>query len=626
MAGETAMERKLTTILAADVVGYAALMERDEKGTHERLKAGRKELFEPEIARHHGHVFKLMGDGMLAEFGSVVDAVECAVSLQRGLAERNVNVPEDQRVQVRIGINLGEVIVEGDDRYGEGVNIAARLEQISDTGGICVSGKVAREVEKKLAFGFEPMGEQHVKNMAEPVEAFRVKLDGVPVKRKTRLSRTRSLPGVAAIAAIAGVVILAAAWFAFLKPVETPVDSATIPLIAVLPFDDMGADQSLTYFGDGVAEDIISMLARAPDLSVIARNSSFVYKGKATDVRAIGRELGAGYVLEGSVRKDADKVRIIAQLVDAKTGEHVWAERFDKTGTDPWALQDEVTGKIIGALAGEKGQLKRAQYRDSWGKDASNLEEYDYYLRGHDRFMTWTAESMEDSGRIWREGLEKYPQSSLLRVKLGFYHCIRAFNGWSQNAEADYRHAGELVREVFKDKNLSPMVRRLGHWLFAYVAIAERDFARAASEANTAVSLAPYDAFLLGDLSQILVMAGQPDQAIDWASQAAINDPAMAWYYHGNRGWAYETQGRYEESLAAFKLSKTDTFINFPLLMVIDLTNLGRIDEAKAMLASALALNPSYTQATWRDTTFYPDMTIVDREVAALAKAGLPEK
>ena len=192
------MDRKLAAILAADVVGYTSLMERDEKGTHERLTAGRKELFEPEIARHHGRVFKLMGDGLLAEFGSVVDAVECAVSLQRGLAERNAEVPEDQRVQVRIGINLGEVIVEGDDRYGEGVNIAARLEQLADPGGICVSGKVAKEVEKKLAFGFEPMGAQHVKNIAEPVQAFRVRLDGMPVKRMAPLSPKRVLPWAAA--------------------------------------------------------------------------------------------------------------------------------------------------------------------------------------------------------------------------------------------------------------------------------------------------------------------------------------------------------------------------------------------------------------------------------------------
>jgi TolB-like protein/class 3 adenylate cyclase len=619
------VERKLITILAADVVGYTAHMERDEKGTHERLVAGRKELFEPEIALHHGRVFKLMGDGMLAEFGSVVDAVECAVSIQRGLAERNADVAEDQRIQVRIGINLGEVIVEGDDRFGEGVNIAARLEQISDAGGICVSDKVAREVEKKLSFGFEPMGVQHVKNIAEPVEAFRVKVDGVAVKRKPPVSPRRMLTW-AATAAIAGVAVLTAVWLTFLKPAEAPTASATIPSIAVLPFDNMGADQTLTYFGDGVAEDIISMLARSPDLAVIARNSSFVYKGKATDVRQVGKELGVGYVLEGSVRKDADRVRIVAQLVDATTGEHVWAERFDETGTDPSALQDEVTGKIIGALVGDKGQLRRAQYHAAWGKDASNLEEYDFYLRGHDRFMTFTQEGHEDSGRIWREGLAKFPGSSLLRFKLGMYHFMRAMNGWSSDAVGDYRRAGELIREAFRDPHLSPLTRRMGHWFFAYVAAQERDFTRAVGEAETAVSLAPYDAFVLGDLAIVLVISGRPEQAIDWASKAAINDPAMAWNYHGIRGWAYESLGQYEESLAALKLSKTDVFINFPLLMVIDLVQLDRLDEARTMLAEALKLDPKFTQEKWRTITFYKDSSIVEREITALAKAGLPEK
>jgi adenylate cyclase len=620
------MERHLAAILAADVVGYSALMERDEAGTFARLKAGRQQLFEPEIARHHGRIFKLMGDGLLAEFGSVVDAVECAVALQRGLAERNASVPEEERFQVRIGINLGEVIVEGEDRYGEGVNIAARLEQLAEPGGIYVSGKVSKEVEKKLAFAFEPLGERRVKNVAEPLQVYRVKLDAPSIKRLAPVSRKHALPWAAAIVAIVATILGAAAiWFIVLKPAELPTAKLTVPSIAVLPFDNMGGDQTSTYFGDGVAEDIIAMLARSPDVSVIARNSSFTYKGKATDVRQIGKELGVAYVLEGSVRKDADKVRIIAQLIDAKSGEHVWAERFDKSGSDPWALQDEVTGKIIAALAGERGQIKLAQYRQSWGKDASNLEEYDYYLRGHDRFMTWTPEGVEDSGRIWREGLGRFPESSLLRIKLGWYHYVRAFNGWSPDAEADYRRAGELVREAFRDPNLSPMGQRLGHWLFAFVAAQERDFARALREANTAASLAPYDALLLGDLSQVPIMAGQPDEAIDWASRAMINDPAMAWYYHGNIGWAYESQGKYEDSLAALRLSRTDILIYIPLLMVVDLVNLGRIDEAKIMLAQALKLDPSFTQAKWRDIVFYGDMSIVDREVAALAKAGLPE-
>jgi adenylate cyclase len=343
-------------------------------------------------------------------------------------------------------------------------------------------------------------------------------------------------------------------------------------------------------------------------------------------VRQVGKDLGVDYVLEGSVRKDAGKVRIVAQLTDAKTGGHVWAERFDKTGTDPWALQDEVTAQIVSSLVGDSGQAKRAQYQQAWGKDVSNLEEYDYYLRGHERFMTWSPEGNEDAGRIWKEGLEQFPNSSLLHIKLGWYHFVRAFNGWSFDPGADFRRAGELVRKGLQDTRMSPLTRRLGHHLFAFVAAQERDFVRALSEADSAIALAPYDALLLGDLSQVLIMSGRPQQAIEWASKAVINDPAMAWFYHGSQGWAYESQGKYEESLAALKMSKMDVFIQYPLLVVIDLVNLNRIEEAKAMLGEALKLDPKFTQAKWRDIVFYSDMSIVDREVATLTKAGLPEK
>jgi TolB-like protein/class 3 adenylate cyclase len=614
------MERKLTTILAADVVGYSGLMERDEAGTHERLTTGRKELFEPEIARHHGHIFKLMGDGMLAEFGSVVDAVECAVSLQRGLTERNAAVPEDQRIQVRIGINLGEVIVEGGDRFGEGVNIAARLEQLADPGGICVSGKVAKEVEKKLAFGFEPMGEQKVKNIAEPIQAFRVKLDGTPVKRMVPVLPKRTLPWAAGLAA--AVAMLAAVWFALPKPADRPEALATIPSIAVLPFDNIGNDPALNYFGDGVAEDIITMLARIPDLAVIARNSSFTYKGKATDVRVIGRDLGVDYVLEGSVRKEADKVRIVAQLVNAKTGQHVWAEQFDKTGTDPWALQDEVTGKIIGALTGERGQLKRAQYRNAWGKDAANLEEYDYYLRGHDVFMQFTPEGNRQAGQIWEQGLKKFPDSALLQVKLGIAHNQRALNGWSENTAADFQRAGELVRQALGHPNLSPLEKRLCYWTTAFINLQKGKFDQALTDAETARNLAPYDAFMIGDLSSVLLMSGKPMQAVEWLEFAATRDPANAAYYNGLKGWALEVAGKPEESLAS--LNAGMLFAGFDhFYKAIVLVRLGRDDEAKAELKKGLEINPAITQTKWREINFYSDPKILDDEVTDLAKAGL---
>jgi adenylate cyclase len=287
------MERKLAVILAADVAGYSALMEADEAGTFERLRSRRRDLLEPEISKHHGRIFKLMGDGLLAEFGSVVDAVECAVTLQRGMMERNTSVSEENRIEIRIGINLGEVIVEGDDRYGEGVNVAARLQELADPGGICVSSKVSKEVEKKLAFSFESMGERQVKNITEPIACYRVSLHLHPTE--TPLSSNDRQPSKAATTEEA---------IALALPDK--------PSIAVLPFQNMSGDPEQEYFTDGMVEEIITALSRIRWLFVIARNSSFTYKGRAVDVKQVGRELGVRYVLEGSVRKAGNRVRITA--------------------------------------------------------------------------------------------------------------------------------------------------------------------------------------------------------------------------------------------------------------------------------------------------------------------------
>jgi adenylate cyclase len=423
------MERKLAAILAADVVGYSRLMEQDEARTFERLKAHRIELVEPEIVAHHGCVFKLMGDGLLAEFGSVVDAVECAVDIQRGMAERNAGEPEDHRIDIRIGINLGELIVEGADRHGEGVNIVARLQQLADPGGICVSGKVAKEVEKKLAFGFEPMGAQRVKNISEPIPVYRVKLDGVggPAKRKLAQPALANWarPLAAAMVLLAG--LAAAGWYGVVRAPVKPVAASHFPAIAVLPFDDLSPDKSLGYLGDGVSEDIIGMLSRFTDLSVTARNSSFVYKGKPVDIRQVGHDLNVDYALEGSVRKEADQIRITAQLVDAKTGEHVWAEHYDKAGNDPSALQDEATATIVSAITGDFGVIKKAQYHDAWAKDTANLSEYDYYLRTHDLINTASSkEATERATRTAEDGLAKYPDSNLIKIQLAWAHFTAA--------------------------------------------------------------------------------------------------------------------------------------------------------------------------------------------------------
>jgi adenylate cyclase len=398
--------------------------------------------------------------------------------------------------------------------------------------------------------------------------------------------------------------------------------SSTVPFVAVLPFDDLNADQNLGYLGDGVAEDIITALSRFPDLAVVARGSSFAYKGKAVDMRQVGKELGVGYVVEGSVRKDGDKIRIVSQLIDTKNGEHVWAERFDRSGTDPWALQDEVTGMIVSAMTGEKGALKHAQHRQAWGKDATTLEEYDYYLRGHDHFMKYTKEGIERSGEIWRAGLAKFPSSPLLKVKLGWHHIGRAVNLVSDDPPADVGKAGGLARQVLANEHLSPQVARLANWLMSYVLVQERDFDGALAAADKAVALAPYDTFMLSSLMMVLVQAGRPDRALHWADQVAARDPALVWFYNRGRGWAHLLLGRFAE--AADALTQTE-YNDAHLLLAIAYMRLGRLADARAEVGKMMKINPAITLQAWRLGYSFRDPAILDRYTLDLVQSGLPE-
>ena len=349
--------------------------------------------------------------------------------------------------------------------------------------------------------------------------------------------------------------------------------SSTVPAVAVLSFDDLSADRNLGYLGDGVAEDIITALSRFPELVVVARGSSFAYKGRAVDMRQVGKELGVDYIVEGSVRKDGGKLRIVSQLIDAKNGEHVWAERFDRSGMDPWALQDEVTGMIVSALTGDTGALKQAQYRQAWGKGATTLEEYDYYLLGLEQYVKYTKEGIERSGEIWREGLAKFPSSPLLKVDLGWHHMIRAVRFVSDDPPADVRKAGEFARQVLAE-HLSPQVARLANWLISYVLVQEKDFDGALAAADKTVALAPYDAWMLSRLMMVLVQVGRPDQALQWADLAAARDPALGWAYNYGRGWAHLVLGRFGEAVDA--LTQTE-FNDAHLLLAIAYVRLGRL-------------------------------------------------
>jgi TolB-like protein len=406
-------------------------------------------------------------------------------------------------------------------------------------------------------------------------------------------------------------------------------ETSTVPSVAVLPFDDLSAGQNLGYLGDGVAEDLITVLSRFPDLAVVARSSSLAYKGKAVDIRQIGKELGVGYVVEGSVRKDGDKIRIVSQLIDAKTGEHVWAERFDRSGPDPWALQDEVVGMIVSAITGEKGALKQAQYRQAWGKDATTLEEYDYYLRGHAQYLKFTKEGIERSGEIWREGLATFPSSPLLKTKLGWHHIGRAINFFSNDPRADIRKAGELARQALANEHLSPQVAKLANWLMSHVLVLEREFDGALAAVDKTVALAPYDMFMLSDLMIVLVQVGRTDRALQWADQAAQWDnqaarsPALGWSYDYGRGWAYLVLGRFEEAVDALMQTQ---FNDAHLLLAISYMRLGRFAEARAEVGKMMKINPAITLQTWRLGYSFRDPAILERHALDLVQSGLPER
>jgi class 3 adenylate cyclase/TolB-like protein len=622
------MERKLAAILAADVVGYSAHMERDEAGTFERLRAGRRELFEPEIEKRHGRIFKLMGDGLLAEFSSVVDAVECAVSLQRGLAERNAALPEEQRIEVRIGINLGEVIVEDDDRYGEGVNVAARLQQLAEPGGICVSGKVAHEVEKKLAFGFQSLGEQRVKNIAEPVPVYRVLIDGgaAPLQRRKAPASKWRMPAAVAAVVVLALLVAAGAWYKVLGPASTPVTASGLPSLAVLPFVNMSGDPAEDYLGPGVAESIITTLSSFPSIRVISRTSSFIYD-KPVKVQQVAEDLGVSYVLEGSVQKSGKGVRITAQLVDARSGDHIWANRYEEEGEDVALLQENVANKIYESVAGLRGEIRKQEEREAWQKSGPSLGEYDYYLRGHQFFFEFTADSNEKARRIWQEGLTKYPDSALIAIKLAWTYVVAISNGWSADPKSDLETAWKLATEAQGKESKSKFETFLCHWLMAQLyQYHDGDFVRSIEEAHIAAEMVPNDPFSRIDNAEMLARAGAVEEAVAWAEDALRHDPKPLDWYFVKLALAYYLAGRPQDAVTVLTEHKVPWAT--PILAAANV-RAGKLADAQALIAAYLKDNSWYSlkyEATYPAgvqpsmVEKYPKPYLDD-----LRKAGVPE-
>jgi TolB-like protein/class 3 adenylate cyclase/rhodanese-related sulfurtransferase len=529
---EEGVERRLTTILAADVVGYSRLMAADEAGTLTSLKALRRELIEPKTAEHHGRVVKLMGDGTLMEFGSVVDAVHFAVDVQQAMAERNAKVPEDRRITYRIGINIGDVIVEGEDIYGDGVNVAARLEGLADPGGICVSRTVFNHVKGKVNLGFEDFGEQEVKNIPEPVQVFKVLLDSPATDQVGVAAPATTWPrrwplvatGIVALVIVAGVTIWQRPW----EPREEPASEASMafplpdrPSIAVLPFSNMSGDPEQEYFADGITEDLITDLSKISGLFVIARNSSFSYKGQQVKVRQVAEELGVRYILEGSVRRAGDEVRINAQLIDATTGGHVWAERYDGSLTDIFALQDKVTQQIVTALAVNLTADEQAERTQT---DTENAAAYDAFLRGWDLYRRGTVEDYAAAIPFLEKAIKLDPDYGRANAALAAVYWSSLTNNWTRGLGLTRNQAGEQAGRHLREamKNPSALAHQVASERAAYY---KRKADKAIAQAEQAIALDASDPAGYLAMANALIKAKRPAEAVDFVHQAMRLDP-----------------------------------------------------------------------------------------------------
>jgi adenylate cyclase len=566
------MERRLAAILAADVVSYTRLMERDEADVFTRLRSHRKELFEPEITAHRGRIFKLMGDGLLAEYASVVDAVECAVTLQRKMAERETDIPEDRRIRIRIGVNLGDVIVDGDDRLGEGVNIAARLQQLADPGGIAVSATVHSHIRNKVDLGFEGLGEQQLKNLDQAVSVFRVLFDGAP--------RVESQDRAVSATGSGGATL-------------PPEAILRRPAVVILPFVNLSGDPTQEYFVDGMTEDLITALAQWRWFPVIARNSAFTYKGRAVDVVQVGRELNARYVLEGSLRLGGDRVRINAQLIDAGNGHHLWAQTYDRRLGDIFDLQDEMTRAIVVAI---EPQIAQAEQRRAARKRPENLDAWDMSLQALAKIRQGNPSALADAKRLLGRATALDNTSSYAQSLLALAEWLGVLAGWTRDPA---RLFGETLSAAETAVTLDE-----GDWLaHALLGIANlwvcRAYDKAIREEELALALNPSASIAYHFLGCALTFDGQAAAALPKLSAILDIDPRFAFLpvTLADLGLVKLLTGDPEAALSFLERSLAEQANNVRAWQrkTVTLAHLGRIGEARAALIKLLELQPSFS-------------------------------
>jgi adenylate cyclase len=626
---------KLTAILSADVEGYSRLMSQDEVGTVRTLNAYR-EAISNLVQQYRGRVVDAPGDNLLAEFSSIVDAVNCAVEIQRELAERNAELPETRKMQFRIGVNLGDVLEEEGRIYGDGVNIAARVESLAEAGGICISGTVYEHIENKLGLEYEYLGEQEVKNIEKPVRVYQVL--SIPeaaahrvIIAKKEMGRRWAIAGLVTVAFLVVGVAAIFIWNHFLRPAPPSVELASVermafplpdkPSIAVLPFANLSKDPEQEYLADGITENIITALSYIPEMFVIARNSTFTYKGKPVKVQQVSEELGVRYVLEGSVQRAGDRVRVTAQLVDATTGHHLWAKRYDRDIEELFALQDDITQEIVVELQVELLHGEGARQPGS----THILEAWEYGVKATSLFQRFTKEDNTKARELFEQAIEIDPEYAFAWTMLAWTHWIDANFGFSESPAESFKRAVELARKAVALDDTQPNV----HALLGAIHLFQRQYEKAIAEGERSIALGPNDATSHVLLANTMYYAGRFEEAITLAKKAMRLAPYHQAWYLGILAQSYRMAGRYEEAVAAYKQlldrsRKGEFSALWPHSGLVEVyVELGREEEARAHAAEVMRIDPKFSLETWSKAQLFKDPAHLERRLDAKRKAGL---
>jgi TolB-like protein/class 3 adenylate cyclase/Tfp pilus assembly protein PilF len=627
------MERRLAAILAADVEGYSRHTEVDEEASTTTLRMYRA-VVEEAISSHRGHIFSSAGDGVIAEFPSIVEAIRCAIEIQNEIAERNASVPDKQQMLFRIGVNLGDVICEDNNLYGTGVNVAVRLQQMAEPGGICISQTVYDQVRKIVEIPFQDIGERRLKNISDPVHVYRILPSPLPWLGRlfSRKGRDRRF-GVAASALIlllaAGAASFylrqpAAVWDALLG------DGAALPdhaAIAVLPFNDMSAAHDQQYLADGISEELITGLAKFPELIVMSRSATITHKDKPTDIRQVGKDLNVRYVVDGSIQRSDESVRVTAQLIDASTGSQLWADRYDREIKGIFAIRDEITRSIVGTLGGSAGKLAQAEVERLVGKNPNSFTAYDYLMRGWYEWHKFTREGNAAARDLFEKARKIDPDYA------------RAYGGlaWAYADDYDYEWTEDFDKTLKLTLENASTAARLdpndyqAHWVLGWAYLYNRQYEQAMAHYLRARELNPNDAELLAEMANFLIFIGQPKRAIDQVKEAIRLNPFHEGWYVEYLGWAYEEAGMPKEAVEIFEQAvdlrnpRDDQLWYFPTLAVA-YTQLGRTDDARKIVEILLSRRPNYSTSEIVSRAFpYKTKELSDKYVNAVRRVGLPE-